>query len=118
MRKRSLNGIAFAAMIAALGLGTQARAQMLGNGQYGPIPGTTGRDYGGTTGNSEPSPRTTGNGGYGTNSGTAGTGAGSAPATTGNTGYGSSLGNFGPGSNGYGPSLGNFGPNAGTGAQP
>lgn len=66
-----LNKIAFVALSL---LGTQASAQMLGNGQNGPLPGTMGRGYGETTGNSEPSPGTTGNGGYGRSSGTAGTG--------------------------------------------
>ena len=98
MRKRSLIGAAFAAL--SLGLGSQAVAQMLGNGQYGPLPGTTW------------------NGGYGANSGITGAGSAPAPATTGDTGSGSGLGNFGPGPHGYEPGLGNFGPNTGTKMQP
>lgn len=121
MRRPFWFPIAFTATVMALGLGGPARAQMLGNGQYGPLPGTAPIPESNGLG---PGPGTTQNGGTGAAAGM--TGPASAPTNNGganNGGYGPnlgnfspSLGNFGPGANGYAPSLGNFGP-SGTGTQ-
>jgi hypothetical protein len=123
MRKPFWFGTIFVAMM-TLGLGSPAMAQMLGNGQYGPLPplpGTVGN--GGVSNGGGPGPGTTQNGGFGGGAGMTGTGNTARPYTapTNNGGYAPSVGNFapswgsfGPGPNGYAPSLGNFTPGSGT----
>jgi hypothetical protein len=123
MRKSFQFKTTFATMIMVLGLGSPAMAQMLGNGQYGPLPplpGTVGN--GGVSNGGGPGPRTTQGGSLGGSAGMTGMGtAGPSAGATNNGGYAPSLGNFSPsvgnfapGPNGYAPSLGNFAPGSGT----